>query len=159
MAAPDTLVVVDTNVWISALLVRTGAPALLARGLVRSTRVVFSEETFAELRERLWLPKFDRYVTLEQRKDWLGDLRAVAQWVEVPPATAALAFSRDAKDDKFVHAALAAGTGWLVSGDQDLLGLAEGLAAQGLRILSPAAALALAEFHGRPGGNPLPHPV
>ena len=45
---------------------------------------------------------------------------------------------RDTGDDAFIHAALAAGAQWLVSGDEDLLTAS---APEGLRILSPADAL------------------
>jgi putative PIN family toxin of toxin-antitoxin system len=140
--------VIDTNVWISGLLTRTGSPAQLTRQVVRSGLPVFSAQTFAELKDRLWRPKFDRYVTIEQRKSLLADIDAIALWIEVPPSIAAKSFCRDAADDKFIHAAQAAGAGWLVSGDKglDLLVLAASPALSGVRIISPADALALPEF-------------
>jgi putative PIN family toxin of toxin-antitoxin system len=139
-------VVVDTNVWISGLLTRTGAPALLTRQVVLHGRPVFTADTFGELSDRLWRPKFDRYVTLERRKGLLGDLDAIAQWVDVPSTIAARAFCRDAADDKFIHAAMAGGAHWLVTGDKDLLVLAADLAALGVTVLSAAEALARPEF-------------
>lgn len=128
------------------MLSRSGAPAQLTRRVLRHGLPVFSAETFAELKERLWRPKFDRYVSIELRQALLGDLESVALWVEVPPAMAQRTYSRDLADDKFIHAALAAEASWLVSGDQDLLVLAEGLLPLGLRIVSPADALARPEF-------------
>jgi putative PIN family toxin of toxin-antitoxin system len=139
-------VVIDTNVWISGLLTRTGAPALLTRQVVRTGQPVFSSDSFAELKERLWRPKFDRYVTIEQRKALLTDIESIALWIEVPPAMAEKRFSRDMADDKFIHAALAAGAPWLLTGDQDLLVLAESVASLGVKIITPAAALAEPEF-------------
>ena len=139
-------VVIDTNVWISGLLTKSGAPARLTRQVVRTAQPVFSADTFAELNERLWRPKFDRYVALEQRRAFLLDIQSVALWIEVPPEIAAQSFCRDANDDKFIHAALAAPAPWLVSGDQDLLVLANSLLPLGVRIISPADATALAEF-------------
>lgn len=139
-------VVIDTNVWISGLLTKTGQPAQLTRQVVRSAQPVFSAETFAELKDRLWRPKFDRYVTLEQRKSLLTDLEAIALWVDTPPDIAAQKFCRDATDDKFIHAALTAKAAWLVSGDKDLLILSTSLLASGVRIVSPADALQLPEF-------------
>lgn len=150
MTPPAFRVVIDSNVWISGMLTRTGAPAQVTRQVLRHGWPVFSADTFAELRERLWRPKFDRYVTIEQRQSLLGDLESVALWVEVPPAIARQPFCRDGTDDKFIHAALAAGAGWLISGDQDLLVLAERLLPLGLRIVSPAEVLALPEFAARP---------
>lgn len=146
MAPPALSVVVDTNVWISGLLIRTSVPGHLTRQIVLNARPVFTVQTFDELSSRLWCPKFDRYVTLEQRKRMLGDLSAVARWVEVPPDIAALAYCRDASDDKFIHAAIVSSAACLVTGDKDLLVLAGSLLRQGVRVLSPAAAQALPEL-------------
>lgn len=146
MSRKGVTAVIDTNVWISGLLTKTGHPAQLTRWLIRSGQPVFSEATFAELKERLWRPKFDRYVTIEQRKALLTDIESIALWIDVPPAIAAKKFCRDAADDKLIHAALAAEAGWLVTGDQDLLVLSESVLSLGVRILSPADASGLPEF-------------
>ena len=146
MATAALSVVVDTKVWISGLLTRTGVPGQVTRQIVLRAQPVFTSETFDQLSERLWRPKFDRYVTLEQRKRLLGDLRNVARWVEVAPETAARHFCRDPSDDKFIHAAIAAGAACLVTGDKDFLILAESLLGLGVRALSPAAAWALPEL-------------
>jgi len=143
-AEPGKGVVIDTNVWISAFLMNTGAPAAVVRHVIAYRRPVFSLQTFAELEARLWLPKFDRYLSMDDRKQLLQDTNALARWVEVPPVIAAQVFCRDLDDDKFIHVALAAEAPWLVTGDQDLLQVP---ALPNLRILSPAAALQLPEFH------------
>lgn len=131
-------VVIDTNVWISAFLLKSSIPAELVRQVLAQGQPVFSPATFAELNERLWRPKFDRYLNMEDRKQLLHDADAVAHWVAVTPAIGAQAFSRDADDDKFIHAALAAGATLLVTGDDDLLCLNP---PGDLRILTPRAAL------------------
>jgi len=107
---------------------------------------VVSPTTFAELETRLWKPKFDRYLSMEHRQRILHDLNAAAHWVDVPAEITAQTFCRDADDDKFIQAALAAQAPWLVTGDQDLLDVP---ALPGLRILSPADAIRLPEFGGR----------
>lgn len=140
------IAVVDTKVWISGFLSKSGAPALLIRQVVGRGRPVFSLASFAELQERLWRPKFDRYLSMEHRKQLLHDVDAVARWVSVPPEIEQQTFSRDPDDDKFIHAALAANAPWLVTGDQDLLVLADELQTLGLQILSPADALQLPRF-------------
>jgi putative PIN family toxin of toxin-antitoxin system len=136
-------VVIDTNIWISAALSRDGAPARLVRQVLEHSLPVFSPATFAELETRLWRPKFDCYLSMELRRQILHDLNAAEHWVEVPPEIAACTHCRDADDDKFIHAALAAGAAWLVSGDQDLL---DAPTVPGVRILSAADALRLPEF-------------
>jgi putative PIN family toxin of toxin-antitoxin system len=138
-------VVVDTNVWISAALSRVGAPALVVRHVLAHGVPVFSEQTFAELQTRVWKAKFDRYLSMEVRERLLHDLNAAARWIDVPPAIAAVTHCRDKDDDPFIHAALAAGAPWLVTGDQDLL-IVPPIA--GLQIITPAAALALPAFGG-----------
>lgn len=153
MRAPQISVVIDTNVWISGLISLTGAPALLTRKIIREGQPVLSEATFDELKDRLWRPKFDRYVSMEQRNALLSDLGAVARWVTVDSTIAGQTFSRDPADDKFLHAALAAQPAWLVTGDKDLLVLAKKMAAEGVTIVSPAEALTLPAFpdNGRSG--------
>ncbi len=131
-------VVIDTNVWISAFLVKTGAPAELVRLVLADGEPVFSAATIAELDARLWRPKFDRYLDMEERQRLLRDLNSLACWITVPPAISAQAFCRDADDDKMIHAALAAQATLLVTGDDDLLCLHP---LGDLNILTPRAAL------------------
>jgi putative PIN family toxin of toxin-antitoxin system len=149
MSPRGSVVVIDTNVWISGLLTKTGTPAQLTRQVVKRGQPVFTTETFAELKERLWRPKFDRYLDMDHRKQFLHDVDAAAYWVNVPQEIARQTFCRDADDDKFIHAALAAEVGWLVTGDKDLLVLSESLLLLGVRIVSPADALQLPEFMSR----------
>ncbi len=80
--SPDSRqrVVIDTNVWISAFLIHTGAAALAVRHLLKWQRPCFSNDTFAELEDRLWRPKFDRYLSLEDRRALLQDVQALAHW-------------------------------------------------------------------------------
>ncbi len=123
MPADYAKVVVDTNVLLSAALVPRSVPAELVDRLLADGRLIFSQATFSELETRIWKPKFDRYLPMERRKHILHELDASAMWVEVPAELARQTFSRDAKDDAFIHAALAGGATRLISGDDDLLSL------------------------------------
>ncbi len=114
-------VVLDTNIWLSAAISKSGAPAQVVRRVLQMGVPVFSKATFAELEARLWKPKFDRYLSMETRRAILHDANAVAHWVDIPADLAAKTYSRDPDDDKFIHTALAASAAWLVTGDQDLL--------------------------------------
>ena len=114
-------VVVDTNIWLSAAISKSGAPAQVVRRVLQMGVPVFSQATFAEIEARLWKPKFDRYLSMETRRAILHDANAVAHWVDIPADIAAKTYSRDPDDDKFIHTALAASAAWLVTGDQDLL--------------------------------------
>lgn len=136
--------VVDTNVLISAALSTQGTPAQLMRRILSRHTLVFSQPTFDELHTRLYRPKFDRYITLEQRQRLLHDFNACAHWVELAPYPV---YCRDPDDDKFIATALQAQAAWLVSGDRDLL---EALPPADLRILTPTQALEQLGTRGAP---------
>jgi uncharacterized protein len=136
-------VVFDTNIWLSAAISKSGAPAQVVRRVLQMGAPVFSKATFAELEARLWKPKFDRYLSLETRRAILHDANAVAHWVDIPAELAAKTYSRDPDDDKFIHTALAASAAWLVTGDQDLLVIETPLP---VRILTAGEALVEAGF-------------
>jgi putative PIN family toxin of toxin-antitoxin system len=146
MKANKTPIVIDSNVWISGVLLKTGTPALLIHQVLKRCQPVFTQNTFAELEERLWRPKFDRYINLEKRKLLLHDIKAIGFWVDIPTHIASQTFSRDTDDDKFIHTALASQTPYLVTGDKDLLVLAENLLALQVQIMTPAQAVQLSEF-------------
>jgi len=132
------LVVLDTNVWLSAALSPNGAPAQVVRAVLLQEVAVFSEATFAELETRLWKPRFDRFISLEARKSILRDARAAALWVELPPELSEQRWSRDTDDDVFIRTALAAKAHWLVTEDDDLLSVP---AIEALNVLTPAQIL------------------
>ena len=137
-AERQRLVVLHTNVWLSAALSPNGAPARVVRAVLLKELAVFSDATFAELETRIWKPKFDRYISLEARKSILRDARSAALWVEIPQELAEQRWSRDADDDVFIRTALAAKASWLVTGDDDLLSVP---AIDGLSIVTPAQGL------------------
>ena len=143
--------VIDTNVLISAALVRTTAPAALVKFVLQRGCILLSEATFAEFESRLWRPKFDRYLSIELRKLLRHDLRATAQWVYAAAlgAQGATRHSRDANDDKFIHLAIAGSADLIVSGDQDLLLLRT---VNGIPILAPADALGALEGEPQSSG-------
>ena len=114
-------VVVDTNVLLSAALSPNGVPSELVDWILCEGALVFSEESFAELETRLWKPKFDRYLSIERRKQLLHDFNASAIWTTIPAALNAQYFSRDKTDDVFIRTAMAAEATRLISGDEDLL--------------------------------------
>jgi predicted nucleic acid-binding protein len=89
-----------------------------------------------EVTDVLSRPKFARAVSLARRERFLEELRRSAIWFE---PSIAVSDCRDAKDDKYLELALAAGANMIVSSDGDLLVLHPW---RGIPILSPAAFLA-----------------
>jgi len=80
--------VVDTNVLISAALAPRSIPAQIVRILLAHATLIFSRKTFDALETRLWRPKFDRYVSMEDRRLLLHNLAAVAHCLDLPAAPA-----------------------------------------------------------------------
>lgn len=136
-------VVIDTNVWISGILSKQGAPAYVLRRVTSFGIPVFSEETFHELESRLWKPKFDRYLDLEARERLLHDISAISHWVTISESMSKKGYSRDPSDDMFIHAAIASNSKWVVTGDVDLLVLEQ---VGPIRIITPMAALGIDRF-------------
>lgn len=112
-------VVIDANVLISAALNPEGTPRRVVEYVASANGVLlFSAETFDELRTRLLAPKFDRYVSREGRADYLESLAAISEWVSIAGATLGC---RDPEDDKLLETALRGEADCLVTGDRDLL--------------------------------------
>jgi putative PIN family toxin of toxin-antitoxin system len=129
--------VIDTNVLISAALSSKGVPALLVRFALSHRILVFSPPTFEELKDRLYRPKFDPYLTLEARQRILHDFSASAHWVDIgEPAV----YCRDRNDDKFFETALVAKAAVMITGDKDLL---DAQPIEGLQVLTPLQAVTL----------------
>lgn len=125
-------VVLDANVLISAALRPDGPPRAVIDALRKERGVLlFSDETFDEVRTRLLLPKFDRYVSREGRAVYVAQLEAVSEWV---PIAGAKLGCRDPDDDKLLETALMGAADCLVTGDRDLLGMSP---FQNIPILSP----------------------
>ena len=124
-------VVLDTDILISYSLTPNGIAGKVSDYFIEHGPLLFSTETFAELETRLWRPKFDKYITLEQRKRILHDLDMIALWTEITGKTN---YSRDPDDEKFIETAIAGKADFLISGDSDLLDLGT---LEGIPILSP----------------------
>lgn len=128
-------VVLDTNVLISGALSRTSTPALALEKAIGDGQLLASTATLRELMDKLLSPKFDRYVSREQRDGLLLRLAPLIEIVEVVQMVQA---SRDPKDDKFLDVALNGRADVVVTGDNDLLELNP---FRGIAILTAAAYL------------------
>ncbi|WP_232624346.1 putative toxin-antitoxin system toxin component, PIN family [Paraburkholderia ginsengisoli] len=126
----------DTNTLISRLLVPGGNAARAVDHALMWGIPLMSEETLAELSGVLARPKFDRYVSIQDRQHFLRLLGGV---VRIVPVTHRIAACRDPKDDKFLHVALNGEAEVIVTGDADLLVLHP---FHGVDIVNPATFLA-----------------
>ncbi|MDP6871899.1 MAG: putative toxin-antitoxin system toxin component, PIN family [Alphaproteobacteria bacterium] len=126
--------VLDTNFLLSALLFQAGSLSWL-RGVWQSGAIVplASRATTAELLRVLAYPKFQ--LSTDEREDLLADYLPWCETVTVDgPVT--VPDCRDPHDRPFLELAIFAGADALITGDKDLLVLAE---SSTVPILTPAA--------------------
>lgn len=128
--------VLDTNVLVSALLFRSGRLSWLRQAWqTMALRPVMAKPTTEELLRVLAYPKF-RLKSAEVK----ALLEELLPWVEVfaaPIPSVVMRWTvRDPKDQIFLDLALGAGVDLLLTGDADLLVLADQV--EGLQICQPA---------------------
>jgi uncharacterized protein len=131
MPTPER-VVVDTNVLVSSLLRLSSVPGRAASQAMDDAILLVSQATMSELADVLAQAKFDRYVSLEQRLQFIS---LVANKAEFVPIIRLVRECRDPKDDKFLEVALNGRADVIITGDADLLALHPW---RGIAVLSPA---------------------
>jgi len=125
-------IVVDTNVLVSRLILPQSVPADAVRRAELEGRLLISEATMYEMADALSRRKFDRYVSRENRQDFIQRLGQIAEFV---PIIRLVRECRDPKDDKFLEVALNGRADVIITGDADLLAMN---AWRAISILSPA---------------------
>ncbi len=128
----DLRAVIDTSVVISAVLLPHSVPRQVFDLVMARGRVLISAATIVELEEVLRRPKFDKYLKVEVREDFLASLAQEAQRVIV---TEVVTECRDPKDNMFLELSLSGQASCLITGDRDLLALHP---FRGISILTPA---------------------
>ncbi len=116
-------VVIDTNLLVSAALIKgsssySGIKTILTAGHT----LIFTSSTFSELEKVISRPKFDRYISKENREEYLSLYARVGRFV-IPEKH--FMHCRDTKDNIFLDAAVAGQVDSLITGDSDLLDLKE----------------------------------
>ena len=139
-------VVFDMNALVSRLLLPNSVPARAVRLAVAEDRILASDATLMELAEVLSRPKFDRYVTIEDRQAFLRLFERIVERVQIIHVVRAC---RDPKDDKFLELAANGLACTIVTDDKDLLALHP---FRGVPVLSPAAFLDSRPGAGGDGG-------
>jgi len=116
-------VVLDTNLVLSALVFAQGRLAVLRRAWQRGHCVpLVSKATTAELIRVLAYPKFK--LSDEEQQELLADYLPWCATVRIPNPPPVTPECRDPFDQPFLQLAVAGNADYLVSGDQDLLSLA-----------------------------------
>lgn len=117
-------VVVDPNVLVSAAIQPSGTPGRLVRAaFARRFVIVACPHLLTELERVLHRPKFRRYLTADEAREFV---EAVAGMTEMAPDPAEPeALTRDPSDDYLVALARSADVDRIVSGDTHLLELGD----------------------------------
>jgi uncharacterized protein len=138
--------VLDTNVIVSATLIRGGNEDRVLRAWLRGAfEVVLSLEILEEIGRVLSYEKL-------RRSRWMTNaevvllLETLAQEGVLVRETASVKASRDPEDDMFLAAAVQARARYVVTGDKDLLDLK---VHRGVRMVKPAKFLRAIEGRGR----------
>ncbi len=113
-------VVLDTNMLVSRLLIPESVPAQAVRRAIQETDVLMSEAKVAELADVLNRKKFDDYVSVEDRQEFL---RLLVKVVDMVPINTTVSVCRDPKDNMFLELAINGEANIIVTGDDDLLAL------------------------------------
>ena len=110
--------VFDANVLVSAFLFSQSKPRQALDKAQDIGIILLSSSFFTELQEVLSRPKFDRYITLERRKELLENLVETAEFINVNEQ---INECRDPKDNKYLELAVSGKAECIITGDEDLL--------------------------------------
>ncbi len=113
-----TRIVLDTNILVSRLLVPDSIPGKTVRKAVEEGEILMSESTLYELAEVLGREKFDAYVSIQDREDFL---RMLGRIVEMVTILHAIHDCRDVRDNQILEVAVNGQAQVIITGDEDLL--------------------------------------
>ena len=110
--------VFDTSAVISAVLLKRSVSRKAFDKALDEGKLLVSAETIDELNQVLGRADFARYVTADERTEFLAVLLREAALVEI---AGHVGECRDPRDNKFLELAVSGAAVCIVSGDQDLL--------------------------------------
>jgi putative PIN family toxin of toxin-antitoxin system len=124
--------VLDTNVLVSRVILPRSIPAQAVRKALRTGQLLMSDDAFAEITRVLKQSKFDRYVTAEERREFLHGLFHISELVIVHQR---FQVCRDPRDNMLLELAVNGEADFILTGDEDLLALGP---FRGIAIWTPA---------------------
>ena len=110
--------VFDANVMVSALLFNDSVPGRAFSRARSHGTILVSGASLTELRRVLRRDRFDRYVTSEERDEFLAALIRESEAIEI---TEKVRVCRDPDDDRILELAINGRATCIVTGDADLL--------------------------------------
>ena len=114
-------IVIDTSTLVSAFLFKNSVPYLAFKKAQKNNVMVVSRYTIDELLEVISRNKFNKYVSIEKRLDYVADF--VSSAILIHPVYSVDNECRDVKDIPFLELATTAKAKIIISSDSDLLDL------------------------------------
>lgn len=111
-------IVFDTNVIVSALLIKSSNSRFAYEKVISSGKILASLPTLEELIEVLCRKKFSKYISLSDRNIFISEFSLLAEIIKVNQK---LNVCRDPKDNKFLELAISGNADCVVTKDKDLL--------------------------------------
>jgi putative PIN family toxin of toxin-antitoxin system len=141
----NPVVLLDTNVWVSALLNRSGAPARIVRlWLDGWIEVVIALHILEEIGDVLRRPRIKRKYHLRE-DEVVTYLRLIAAGAAMVNTAGTVRLCRDPDDDALLEAAIVGQAAYLVTRDDDLKrdpALLRHMKAHGVQVVSVSQFLA-----------------
>ncbi|MGK7885876.1 MAG: putative toxin-antitoxin system toxin component, PIN family [Crocosphaera sp.] len=110
--------VIDTNVLVSALLIKKSSAFKVIKIVEKIGITLYSEQTLDEITQVLQRKKFDKYLTIEERQEFILKFIEKSELVTV---TDSINICRDSKDNQFLELAVSGKANCIITGDEDLL--------------------------------------
>lgn len=130
-------IVIDTNILVSSILIRSSLPDIVFQSARKNGIILLSDATSQELQEVLTRSKFDKYISLDIRYQFLAKIKLESEQILISEI---IQECRDSKDNKFLEVAVNGNATHIITGDQDLLELHP---FRGISILTPRQFLQL----------------
>ena len=111
-------IILDTNVLISGLLLSASTSQQVFDRVTATETLLISEATFTEIYQTFIRKKFNKYLSLEKRLQFIASLRNKAEIVNI---TSYVSICRDPKDNKILELAVSGQANFIITGDKDLL--------------------------------------
>ena len=111
-------IVVDTNIFISAALNPNGTVSQALTKAIQEFTIVHSDQTYQELADRLYKPKFDKYISKQRRTEFLSLIHIRSKFIK---PISQIRICRDLDDNKFLELLIDSNANFLLTGDKDLL--------------------------------------
>ena len=92
-------IVIDTNILVSSILIKSSLPDMAFKAARKIGIILLSDVTSQELQEVLTRSKFDKYISLDIRKQFLTKLALESEHIFMSEI---IKECRDPKDNKFL---------------------------------------------------------